>query len=170
MLYTLAGYTGLRCSELASLTRSSFDLTEGTVTVNAGYSKRRREDVLPLHPELVKLFAEYLQGKTKDGTIWPGTWSKQASAKMLRLDLAEAGIPYRDEAGRVFDFHATRGQFISELARQGVHPKTAQVLARLNGSQAAAGTPSRFTSMPRPQRRRSWTGSWRAAGTRRRSR
>ncbi len=42
----------------------------------------------------------------------------------------EAGIPYKDEAGRVFDFHATRGQFISELARQGVHPKTAQMLAR----------------------------------------
>jgi integrase len=130
MLYTLAGYTGLRCSELASLTPSSFDLVGGTVTVNAAYSKRRREDVLPLHPELVKLLAEYLQGKTKDAPVWPGTWSQQASAKMLRLDLEEAGIPYRDEAGRVFDFHATRGQFISELARQGVHPKTAQMLAR----------------------------------------
>ncbi len=130
MLYMLAGYTGLRCSELASLCPTSFNLATATVTVQACYSKRRREDTLPMHAELIKLFAEYLGGKAKNYPIWPGTWSKQASAKMLRHDLKEAAIPYRDEAGRVFDFHATRGQFISELARQGVHPKTAQLLAR----------------------------------------
>ena len=49
---------------------------------------------------------------------------------MLRTDLAAAGIPYRDEAGRVFDFHALRHQFISNLARAGAHPKQAQTLAR----------------------------------------
>ena len=49
---------------------------------------------------------------------------------MVRRDLAVAGIPYRDEAGRVFDFHAIRHQFLSNLARSGVHPKIAQQLAR----------------------------------------
>jgi len=49
---------------------------------------------------------------------------------MLRHDLAAAGIEYRDESGRVFDFHALRHQFISMLAAAGVHPKTAQELAR----------------------------------------
>ena len=49
---------------------------------------------------------------------------------MVRLDLAAAGIPYQDEDGRVFDFHAMRGQFISFLAAAGVHPKVAQVLSR----------------------------------------
>ncbi len=49
---------------------------------------------------------------------------------MLRRDLAAAGIAYRDAAGRVFDFHALRHQFISTLAAAGVHPKTAQTLAR----------------------------------------
>jgi integrase len=48
---------------------------------------------------------------------------------MVRKDLAAAGIPY-EEGGRLFDFHATRGQFISLLAAGGVHPKVAQVLAR----------------------------------------
>lgn len=49
---------------------------------------------------------------------------------MLRGDLAAADIPYRDDAGRYFDFHAMRGQFIRLLAANGVHPKVAQVLAR----------------------------------------
>jgi integrase len=49
---------------------------------------------------------------------------------MVRLDLEAAGIPYVDERGLVYDFHALRHQFISNLARAGVHPKEAQDLAR----------------------------------------
>jgi integrase len=54
----------------------------------------------------------------------------ERSAKMLRKDLEAAKIAYRDADGRVFDFHALRHQFISNLARGGVHPKEAQTLAR----------------------------------------
>src|SRR6202041_4196176 len=49
---------------------------------------------------------------------------------MLRADLADAGIAYIDDAGRFADFHAIRHTFISNLAHGGVHPKTAQRLAR----------------------------------------
>jgi hypothetical protein len=49
---------------------------------------------------------------------------------MLRVDLDEASIPCIDAEGRVFDLHARRVQFISGLARSGVHPKVAQLLAR----------------------------------------
>lgn len=49
-LYRLALETGLRASELRSLSAGSFDLDGDppTVTVQAGYSKHRKEDVLPL--------------------------------------------------------------------------------------------------------------------------
>ena len=49
MLYVMAMSTGLRASELASLTVESLQLEANppTVTVQAGYSKRRRLDVLP---------------------------------------------------------------------------------------------------------------------------
>ncbi len=49
---------------------------------------------------------------------------------MIRADLSDAGIEYRDANGRVADFHALRHTFISALARGGVHPKLAQQLAR----------------------------------------
>jgi integrase len=72
---------------------------------------------------------QYLAGRPANSPLWPGSW-KEDAAEMLRADLEVAGIPYRDQAGRYFDFHAMRGQFISLLAAKGVHPKVAQVLAR----------------------------------------
>jgi hypothetical protein len=39
------------------------------------------------------------------------------TAAMLRVDLEAAGIPYRDTAGRVVDFHALRASYITYLVR-----------------------------------------------------
>ncbi len=55
---------------------------------------------------------------------------RDKTAKMLRADLADAGIQYRDNAGLVADFHSLRHTSITNLARGGVHPKVAQQLAR----------------------------------------
>ncbi|CAN5336646.1 hypothetical protein BH10PLA2_BH10PLA2_12270 [soil metagenome] len=132
VLYTLAANTGFRANELATLTPESFALLQSdlpTVTVEAGYSKRRRKDVQPLREDVAAMMREYLAAKPKRQPVWPGTW-KDTAAEMLRADLATAGIPYRDDAGRYFDFHAMPGQSIRLLAANGVHPKVAQVLAR----------------------------------------
>ena len=131
VLYTLAANTGFRAGELASLTPGSFDLDANppTVTVEAGYSKRRRKDVQPMRADVAAMMQAYLTGKPKGEPVWPGTWHDRA-AEMVRGDLEAAGVDYRDDAGRCFDFHAMRGQFISLLAANGVHPKVAQVLAR----------------------------------------
>jgi hypothetical protein len=52
MLYTLAAFTGLRESELASLTPESLALDgdRPAVTVEAACSKRRRQDTILLRP------------------------------------------------------------------------------------------------------------------------
>ncbi len=58
-------------------------------------------------------------------------WAKNRhGAEMIRRDLKAAEIPYEDESGRQFDFHALRHQYISSLAAAGVHPKAAMMLAR----------------------------------------
>ena len=61
LLYLCAAFTGLRVRELGSLTESSFDLTEipPTMTVDAGYSKRRRRDTLPVHPLVAETLATW---------------------------------------------------------------------------------------------------------------
>lgn len=133
MLYAVAAYTGLRASELASLTIDSFDLEDEpqTVTVQAAYSKHRRQDVLPLHRSLVDLLQPWLAEKPSGKPVWPGTWAKSKHAgKMLQHDLKAAGIPYVDANGLYADFHALRHTFITNMVKSGVNPKTAQSLAR----------------------------------------
>ncbi len=131
LLYRLAAETGLRAGELRSLTRMSFDLDgdSPTVAVEAAYSKRRRADTLPLRAELAGDLRDYLVAMTPSTPAFKMPRPDDL-AKMLRADLDAVGIEYRDDAGRVVDFHALRHTFITNLASGGVHPKTAQALAR----------------------------------------
>jgi len=57
--------SGLRASELGSLRVASFALEAAppTVTVRAAYSKRRREDVLPLKLDTASALREHLRGR-----------------------------------------------------------------------------------------------------------
>src|SRR5262245_36386148 len=101
------------------------------ITVQAAYSKHRREDVLPLHVALTTLLEAWLPTKPKDQPVWPGKWAKSKhAALMLRHDLKAAGIPYVDDGGLYVDFHALRHTFITNMVKSGVAPKMAQALAR----------------------------------------
>src|SRR5262245_45863840 len=152
IVYRLAVESGLRANELRSLTRGSFNLEgeEPSVTVEAAYSKRRREDQLPLRPETAALLRPHLANKLPTARAFNFP-RKEDTAEMLRADLDAARakwfkegatpaeraerersstLAYRDHAGLVADFHSLRHTFISNLARAGVHPKLAQSLAR----------------------------------------
>ncbi len=131
LLYRVGVESGLRARELRSLTSSSFDLRADppTVLVQAAYSKRRREDVLPLRLDTARVLESLLRTRLPSAALFRMPASERLP-DMLRADLDDAGIPYRDDAGKVFDFHALRHQFITNLARAGVAPKVAQALAR----------------------------------------
>jgi len=126
LLYRLAIESGLRAAELRSLTKSSFDFSNCTITLLAAYSKRKRQDVLPLRPdtaqEIEKMFAQKLPAaqafKVPD-----------KPADMLRDDLKDANIDFIVE-GKVFDFHSLRHETGTLLAASGVDVKTAQTLMR----------------------------------------
>jgi len=74
-LYRLAMATGLRASELASLTPESFG--GGQVTINAASAKNRRKDSIPLAEYLIKEVAEWLAPLPANKPVWPGAWTKQ---------------------------------------------------------------------------------------------
>ena len=151
-LYRLAAETGLRAGELRSLTRGSFvlDGLKPGVTIAAAYAKNRRQDNLPLRPTTAAAMADYLSSKLPAAKAFSMP-ARGHLVDMFRADLAEAReawigkakdaearqeressnfLVYRDDANRVADFHALRHTFISNLAAAGVHPKTAQTLAR----------------------------------------
>lgn len=132
MLYLVSACTGLRASELASMTPASFDIGPNpTWSVEAAYSKNRERAVRPLHPDLVAPLKAWLEGKPRNGRLWPGKWAAQMQAGvMMKRDLEAAGIPYRDERNLVADFHSLRHTFITNLHRLGLSPKDIQFLAR----------------------------------------
>lgn len=133
MLYVMALSTGLRATELSSLKSESLALESNppTVRVKAGYSKRRRLDVLPLPSESLDAARAWLKNKPKGESLWPGAWAKNRCAgKMLQVDLKASNIEYQDADGLFADFHSLRHTYITNLARHGVPLATAQKLAR----------------------------------------
>jgi integrase len=143
MLYIVAAYTGYRVSEICSVTPRSFDLETDppTLKVQAGYSKRRRWDVVPLRSDFAKGFKEWFASKGQldpDSPLFP--MAKNTTAFLIRSDLERVGIPYVDANGQYADFHALRKTFITNLARSGVFPKAAQTLARHSSMELTMNT------------------------------
>jgi len=127
LVYRLAVETGLRASEIRSLKVSSFDFKNNTVRIESKYCKNRKEAELPLRPDTALELQTLLTSKL------PGARALELPdkpGKMLKADLAEAGIPYVDESGRYADFHSLRHTTGSLLAASGVHPKVAQSILR----------------------------------------
>lgn len=128
-LYMVAAFTGFRAKELRNLRPIDFDMDAGSVTCRAGYSKRRRQDTQPLRADLVDFLKGYLKGRKPTEAIWGGMWYRKA-ATMLQHDLEAAEVPYKDERGEFFDFHAIRHSYITHLHRGGTYGKVLQSLAR----------------------------------------
>jgi integrase len=129
LCYRLAVASGLRFAEIKSLTDASFDLNADrpTVTVLAAYSKNGQTATLPLPADVAGDLKVYLSAHPPHAPAFP---LPGRGADMLKVDLAAAGLPYRDDAGRVFDFHSLRCQLATLADRAGVSPRTVQRMMR----------------------------------------
>ena len=140
-LYRTALGTGFRAAELTSLTPESFRLDDAppAVVVAAAYSKRRREDVQPIRPDLAEALRPWLATKAPGAPLW--TVPSYHTAEMIRRDLAAAGVAYETEPGvGVADFHSLRHTYVSNLARSRAPVKVVQALARHSTPTLTFGT------------------------------
>ncbi len=126
LCYRVAAETGLRANELRSLRVASFDLKNHTVEVSAGFTKNRREAIIPLRPDTAAELDQLMSGKMPEVQVFK---VPEKAYKMMQADLADAGIPYVVD-GLYFDFHALRHQTGTLLAASGVHPRIAQSIMR----------------------------------------
>lgn len=150
--YQVSMATGFRAGELRALTPASFRLAEGTVTVPAAYSKRRRQDTQPLPSWIVEELAAWFA--TGGGWTW-GRLNRNGPGKILKADLADCRAAWIDAAAdrkerrrretsdflrnrvetpegpRFWDYHSFRACYITELANQpGMDLKTLLALSR----------------------------------------
>jgi Site-specific recombinase XerD len=160
MLYLLAAWTGFRRGELGSLTFKSFNLKSNnpTVSVQATYSKHRRNDIQVLHPDIVERLLKWLEIRkpaTDNEILFPisektcgvdrrtsemmafdlafarNVWINEAANDTERQERAASDfLKYEDSTGKFADFHSLRHTFITNLSRANVSPKVAQTLAR----------------------------------------
>jgi integrase len=122
-LYRFAIATGLRRAEVRGVRVR--DLAFGDkpgVWTRAATSKNGRRQFIPLAEPLAAELRAAVEGKAPDE---PAVRCPANTARMLRADLARAGIPHETPEGRV-DFHALRHTTGSLLLSQGVSPKAVQ--------------------------------------------
>lgn len=102
LLYRLAAETGLRAREIASLRVGSFDLkgSPPTVKVAAAYSKRRREDTLPLRVSTAAEFERFLEGRLPTASAF-GTPPSVACGRDAQGRPGERGDRLRGRRGKV---------------------------------------------------------------------
>jgi len=133
LLYRLCTEAGLRAREARTLKVGSFDFTSLTVIVEAGNSKHRSRDVLPLRQELAAELRDFFAGKLPATKAFGGTYVRltDKTADMIRADLEDAGVDYETDDG-VLDFHSLRHTFITNL--RNVPARVAQSLARHRSS------------------------------------
>ena len=132
LLYRTALESGLRANELRTLTIINCELhnEQPKLIVKAGYSKHRKEDIQPILPDLAQALIKYTRNRCDEELLFKTMPAINRVAKMLRSDLKPTGIPYRDNTGKVVDFHALRHTYITNLTRSGLYPKIVMDLAR----------------------------------------
>jgi len=129
LCYRVAVATGLRYAEIASITPASLRLSgpSPTVKVAAGYTKNGDTAVLPLPADVAADLSRAVADLGPEAPVFP---LPEKGSDMIRVDLDAAGIPYRDAAGLVFDFHALRCQCATLADGAGVSPRVVQKLMR----------------------------------------
>ena len=122
LYYLLAGRTGLRWSEIRRLRWQDVDLENGWLHLDAGSTKAKRADSLPLAPDVLERLRE------REKSLGP-IFRHSPTRRTFMYDLERAGIPYENERGQV-DRKSLRKTFGTHLARAGVKFQTMVKLMR----------------------------------------
>jgi integrase len=152
LLYLVAASTGWRWIELRRLQRMDFYLDEDPPMIAPpGWTQKSgRDDRLPLRADVAELLRAYFADNPAkpDALAFPMPTGR-TGAPLLRFDLGNTGdtpdvaeakrergevpleaIPYKDERGRVADFHSLRHALATMIGRAGIQVKLAQGIMR----------------------------------------
>ena len=145
MIYSVLMFTGLRYSELRSITigQVRLDAAVPHIELRARDEKARRGAQVPLPAGLAEYVAErrarFLGQRGASSNVVRFRDNVDAAplfemprnmAHLLDADLKAAGIPKADAQGRTVDVHALRHSFCTMIAQSGVNTQTAQRLMR----------------------------------------
>ena len=129
LLYFVALRTGLRRGELQELRWGDLRLDDlrPHIVLRAAATKAKRADTVPLRQDVTReLQAAWLVGASPTDCVFEDVPRMRA----MRQDFDNAGIPRKDELGKVYCFHSLRVTFGTWLAQAGVAPRVHMELMR----------------------------------------
>lgn len=129
LAYLIAASTGFRYSEVLAITGSCCDLETGSITLPGSNTKNGQAATQPLSVGVVNRLKAFIS----DYAIRPGEHlfhQGRHLVRALKLDLRDAGIPYKTSDGQVRDFHSLRATYITLLIEAGMPIHDVQRLAR----------------------------------------
>lgn len=152
LAYQTLAYTGLRWSELKSITIGAAYLDEkpAFLILEPKDEKNRQGSKIPLQDDLRESLKTYrakrLQRLAGGCKPFPGTFDGEAFfdalpkefIKVFNRDLEAAGIAKKNATGRTLDVHALRATFCTLLNRAGVGLVTTQKLMRHSDARLTA--------------------------------
>lgn len=127
LVYRLALCTGMRSGEIKKLQKLHFDFDAVPPTVTVEASKGKRTDDLLLTAGVAADMKVYLADREPTDKVFDLCHDLRL---MIKADERDAGIEYRDAAGRDLDFHSLRHTFCTNLALAEVHITVAQKMMR----------------------------------------
>jgi integrase len=139
LIYLTLLSTGLRKSELASITVNQFrDEPSGAfIELHASDEKNRNGALIPVRHDLaVQIRAWIKETDSPSAKETENSGNRRlfrvpdALDKIFNKDIELAGIPKTDKRGYVADVHGLRTTFCSLLSKAGVQPKTVQLAMR----------------------------------------
>jgi len=136
LLYWFMASTGLRLGECRTLVVSDLRLNslDPHVSVKAAHIKNSQSAELPLKRDLADALKDYVQQSNKLPTAVLFSGSRKEIndhlADAFALDLRDAGIAYRDDAGEYADLHSLRHYFGTRLAESDLSIHEVQRLMR----------------------------------------
>lgn len=139
LVYRVLAGTGLRSGELAASIPAQFDFDRCTFRVRAVTTKNKKNDILPIRPDLAVRLKEWITSRG----IKPGervfSYTIYSIYREFMKDCLAVGIARQDDSGKIVtkgddgrsvDVHSLRRTFGTMLARAGVPLTTTQRLMR----------------------------------------
>lgn len=132
LLYLTLVTTGLRKSELASITIRDVVLDEGqpVILLASEDAKNGQKATLPLRADVAEKLRQWIADNPEASMDEPLFDVPDGLSRIIDRDFAAAGIPKHDDRGRVVDAHALRHTFGTHLVAAGVAPRVAQAAMR----------------------------------------
>ena len=134
MLYTLAGTTGLRRSEILSLRWQDMQIDgdNASVFIDGSRTKNGKDAHQPIPADVAETFRDWQQAKDAANTdrVFNTFTLNHRPSEMIKADLIAADLPTGDRSGNEICFHSLRNTYITILANGSTPAKIIQQLAR----------------------------------------